>query len=97
MKEVKSMSPGRVLKVIVHEGGQEEPKVEVTVPLKLAKWALKLLPVVEGKIKEKADLDLNALRELVDEGFNELEELESLELVKVNDGDTRVRVSIEAG
>jgi|GEM_PF-2083053 len=90
------MSPGRVLKVTVHEGGQEEPKVEVTVPLKLAKWALKLMPVVEGKIKEQTNLDLDALRELVDEGFNELEELESFDLVKVNDGDTRVRVSIQA-
>jgi len=90
------MSSGHVLKVVVYEGGQEEPKVEVTVPLKLAKWALKLLPVVEGKIKEQANLDFDALRELVDEGFSELEEMESFDLVKVNDGDTRVRVSIEA-
>ena len=91
------MSPGRILKVVVYEGDQEEPKVEVTVPLKLAKWALKLAPIVEGKIKEKTDLNIDALRELVDEGFDELEELENFDLVKVNDGDTKVRVSIESG
>ena len=91
------MNPGRVLKVVVHEDGQEEPKVEVTVPLKLAKWALKLMPVVEGKIKSHTDLDLDALRELVEEGFSELEELENFDLVKVNDGDTKIRVSIEVG
>jgi hypothetical protein len=89
------MSPGRILKVVVHEGGQEEPKVEVTVPLKLAKWALKLLPVVEGKIKTQTDVDLDALRELVEEGFSELEEMDQFDLVKINDGDTRVKISIE--
>ncbi|MBM3213258.1 hypothetical protein FJZ33_13660 [Candidatus Poribacteria bacterium] len=86
----------RVLKVLVHEGDQEEPKVEVTVPLKLAKWALKLAPLAQGKIKEHApDIDINALQELLEEGFNELEELDQFELVKVRDGNTRVNVSIE--
>ncbi len=89
------MNSGPILKVIVHEGGQEEPKVEVTVPLKLAKWALKLMPVVEGKIKAQTDLDLDVLRELLDEGFGELEELGQFDLVKINDGDTRVQISIE--
>lgn len=89
------MNSGTVLKVVVHEGGQEEPKVEVTVPLKLAKWALKLLPVVEGKIKAQADVDLEALQGLLNEGFDELEKLEQFDLVKVNDGDTRVKISIE--
>ena len=89
------MNAGRILKVIVHEGEQEEPKVEVSVPLKLAKWALKLMPMLEGKIKSQTDLDFNALQELLDEGFGELEELGEFDLVKVNDGDTRVRISIE--
>lgn len=88
------MKSDRVLRVLVHEEGQEEPKVEVTVPLKLAKWALKLAPFVEGKIKAQTDLDFEALRQLLDEGFNELEDLEDFDLVKVNDGKTRVRVSI---
>ena len=47
------MGKGRIFKIIVTEEGNEEPKVEVTVPLKLAKWALKLMPLVEGKIKEQ--------------------------------------------
>ena len=89
------MGAGRILKVVVHEGEQEEPKVEVTVPLKLAKWALKLLPVAEGKIREQTDMDVNALKELLEEGVTEMEELGEFDLVKVNDGDTRVRISIE--
>jgi hypothetical protein len=84
----------RFFKVLVYEGG-EEPKVEVTVPLKLAKWALKILPVVKGEVEKHADLDFESLKELLEEGFNELEELEPLDLVKVNDGDTRVRIAIE--
>ena len=89
------MNSGRILKVIIREAGQEEPKVEVSLPLKLAKWALKLLPVVEGKIKAQTDMDLDALRELLDEGFGELEELGQFDLVKVHDGDTDIRISIE--
>lgn len=46
------MEKERIFKIIVTEEGMKEPKVEVTVPLKLAKWALKLMPFVEGKIKE---------------------------------------------
>ena len=89
------MNSGRILKVLIREAGQEEPKVEVSVPLKLAKWALKLMPVVEGKIKSQADLDFEALRELLDEGFSELEELEQFDLVKIHDGDTSIKISIE--
>ncbi|MBT4496591.1 MAG: hypothetical protein HOC74_02645 [Gemmatimonadetes bacterium] len=88
------MGERRFFKVLVYEGG-EEPKVEVTVPLKLAKWALKILPVVKGEVEKHADLDFESLKELLEEGFNELEELEPLDLVKVNDGDTRVRIAIE--
>jgi hypothetical protein len=89
------MSVGRILKVIVHEGGQEEPKVEVTVPLKLAKWALKLMPLVQSKIEGQVDLDLNALQGMLDEGFDELEELGEFSLVKINDGDTKVTIGLE--
>ena len=88
------MGERRFFKVLVYVGG-EEPKVEVTVPLKLAKWALKILPVVKGEVEKHADLDFESLKELLEEGFNELEELEPLDLVKVNDGDTRVRIAIE--
>ena len=88
------MSTGRILKIMVYEGG-EEPKVEVTVPLKLARWALSILPAVKGEIQKKADIDVEALRELLEEGFKELEEIEPMDLVKVNDGEDRVRISIE--
>jgi hypothetical protein len=89
------MAEGRIFKIIVIEGDQEEPKVEVTVPIKLAKWALKLLPFVEGKIKAQTDIDMNVLKELLDEGFDEMEQMGEFDLVKVNDGNTRVKISIE--
>ena len=86
-----------ILKVIIREGDQEEPKVEVSVPMKLAKWALKLLPVVEDKIKAETDLNVEALSALLDEGFDELSELGDFDLVKINDGNASIRISIEAG
>jgi hypothetical protein len=89
------MGAGRIFKVLIIEGEQEEPKVEVTVPIKLAKWALKILPLVEGKIKAQVDIDMNALKELLDEGFNEMEELGNFDLVKINDGNTKIKISIE--
>lgn len=88
------MSTGRIFKILVYEGGQE-PKVEVTVPLKLAKWALSILPAVKGEIQKRADIDVEALRSLLDEGFKELEEMEPMDLVKVNDGEDRVHISIQ--
>ena len=87
--------PGPILRVLIREGDQEEAKVEVAVPLKLAKWALKLLPVVEGKIKAETDLDVEALRALLDEGFDELAGLGNFDLVKINDGDASINISIE--
>ncbi len=87
--------PGPILRILIREGDQEEAKVEVCVPLKLAKWALKLLPVVEGKIKAETDLDIEALRALLDEGFDELEGLGNFDLVKINDGNASINISIE--
>lgn len=87
--------PGQVIKVLIKEKDQEEPKVEVTVPLKLAKWALKLLPVAESKIREETDIDVEALRALLEEGFDELSELGEVDLVKVNDGNSSIKISIE--
>jgi hypothetical protein len=86
----------KILRVVVQET-EEKPTVEVSVPLKLAKWALKLIPVVEEKIKSKTDfdIDINALQGLLDEGFDELEELEEFDFVKVHDDDTDIRISIE--
>ncbi|MDQ1328928.1 MAG: hypothetical protein QG641_2214 [Candidatus Poribacteria bacterium] len=89
------MAEGRILKIVVIEGDQEEPKVEVTVPIKLAKWALKIMPLVEGKIRAQTELDVNALKELLDEGFDEMEQMGQFDLVKVNDGKTKVKISIE--
>ena len=87
----------KILRVVVQEIGKEEPTVEVCVPLKLAKWALKLIPVVEDKIKSQTDfdIDINALQGLLDEGLGELEELEQFDFVKVHDEDTDIRISIE--
>ncbi len=85
---------GAILKILIREGDQEEAKVEVTVPLKLAKWGLKLLPVVESKIKAETDIDVSALQALLDEGFDELEELGDFDLVKINDGNASISIGI---
>jgi hypothetical protein len=86
---------GAIFKILIREGDQEEAKVEVTVPLKLAKWGLKLLPIVESKIKAETDIDVSALQALLDEGFDELEELGQFDLVKINDGNSSIKISIE--
>lgn len=88
------MSNGRIFKILVYEGG-EEPKVEVTVPLKLAKLALNIIPAVKGEIQKETDIDVEALHELLGDSFHELEDMAPMDLVKVNDGNTRVRISIE--
>ena len=84
------MSAGRIFKVLICEGGKEEPTVEVTVPLKLAKWVLSL-PAVKGKIQERADMDVDALHGML----AEMEEIEPMDLVKINDGEDRIRICIE--
>lgn len=84
----------KTFKILVYEGS-DEPKIEVTVPLKLAKWALSLLPVVKGEVEKHAEVDFEALRNLLNEGFTELESLEPLDIVKVQDGNTRIRIGIE--
>lgn len=89
------MAAKRYFKILVYEGDQEDPNVEVTVPLKLAKWALKLMPVVKGEVEKHADLDFESLQNLLEEGFTELEELEPIDLVKVRDKNQRVRIAIE--
>lgn len=88
------MATGRMFKILIYEGG-EEPKVEVTVPLKLAKLALSVLPAVKGEIQKQADIDVEALRSMLEDGFQELEAMAPMDLVKINDGDDRVRISIE--
>lgn len=88
------MASGRMFKVLVYEGG-DEPKVEVCVPLRLARLALSILPAVKGEIQKHADIDVETLRQLLGEGFKELEEMEPMDLVRVNDGANRVRISIE--
>ena len=86
---------GAIFKVIIREGDQEEPKVEVAVPLQLAKWALKLLPIVENKIQAETELNIEALGDLLNEGFDELEEIADFDLVKINDGNASIKISIE--
>jgi hypothetical protein len=83
-----------MFKVLVHEEGQEEPKVEVTVPLRMARWALSFMPLVKVELEKHPNIDFEALRTHLTEGFEELEKMEPFDLVKVNDGATRVRVSI---
>ena len=84
----------KTFKILIYEGS-DEPKVEVTVPLKLAKWALSLLPVVKGEVEKHAEIDFDALRGLLNEGFAELESLDPMDIVKIKDKDTSVRIGLE--
>jgi hypothetical protein len=83
-----------MLRITVQEG-EEEPKVEITLPLRLAKWALKLLPKVRTKLEGQPNIDTGVLKELIEEGLEELEELGSIDLVKIREGDVLIRISIE--
>ncbi len=84
----------RTIKVLVYDG-DEEPKVEVTVPLRLARWAIKVLPAVKGEIEKHADVDVEALRGQLNEAFDELEAMDPIDLVRVRDKNIRVRVGLE--
>jgi len=112
---------GKMLKVLVFEGDFEQPKVSVTLPLGLAKWAGKLIPqfvklgplaldltmINKAKSAEVAklmqekytnlDLDttIKTITEIIEEGFDELEEIGPFDLVTVQDDNNRVRICIE--
>lgn len=59
----------RFLKVRVFPAGSEKPKVNITVPIALLKWGMKLVPEsAKAKIEEK-EIDLKLLSEAFESGL----------------------------
>lgn len=59
----------RFLKVRVWEGGSDKPKVNVTLPISLVKWGLKMAPDhAKAKIAD-ADIDLKLVSEALEKGI----------------------------
>jgi len=76
-----------MLKIRVYEGDLEKPKVNVNIPLHLAKWAMKFIPEsAKAKIGEK-DIDIDEIAELIEEGVGG-------KLVEVEDEKKGERVEI---
>ncbi|MFO7675750.1 MAG: hypothetical protein R6X12_05505 [bacterium] len=58
----------RFLKVRVWEQGSEKPKVNVTLPISLVKWGMRMAPEqARAKIAD-ADIDLKAVSEALERG-----------------------------
>ncbi|MBN2208479.1 MAG: hypothetical protein JW759_04210 [Candidatus Coatesbacteria bacterium] len=89
VKDKKSLK-GKKLRIQVFEGSQEKPKVNIKLPLSLAKLGGKFLSRA-GKVKiEGLDLDIEAL-------VANLDDLDEENIIEVDDekGKTRVNLSIE--
>ena len=88
-KERESLK-GKKLRIQVFEGSQEKPKVNIKLPLSLAKLGGKFLSKA-GKVKiEGLDLDIEAL-------VANLDDLDEENIIEVDDekGKTRINLSIE--
>jgi hypothetical protein len=80
---------GKTLHVRVFRGGSERPSVNVNIPLSLAKWALKFVPVdAKARMGDK-EIELDELSTLLDEGVGEII------TVHDEDKDERVEISIK--
>ena len=89
VKDKKSLK-GKKLRIQVFEGDQEKPKVNIKLPLSLAKLGGRFLSKT-GKAKiEGLDLDLDAV-------LANLDDLDEENIIEVDDekGKTRVNLSIE--
>jgi len=77
----------KFLKVKVWEGGSEKPKVNITLPISLVKWGMKMAPEsAKAKIAE-ADVDLKVVADALEKGVTgkivEVDETEKGERVEV--------------
>ena len=88
-KEKKSLK-GKKLRIQVFEGDQEKPKVNIKLPLSLAKLGGKFLSKTGKARIEGLDLDLDAV-------LANLDELDEENIIEVDDekGKTRINLSIE--
>ena len=87
-KECCAVAPGKGKKLRIRVDGDE--KVNVSIPLSLAKLAANFIPKEQQKTMEESGLDLNTI-------LGHIEELEATgeDLVNVDSEDVKVRVYIE--
>ena len=83
-------SGGRFLKIRVYENGAPEAKVNVNIPMA---WAKFMVPFIEQKIGQKLrekgyEMDAEKIREALEAG-------ELGKIVDINDGGSKVEISIE--
>ncbi len=82
---------GRCLCVRVFEGDQDEPKVNVTVPLALGRLALRFIPRAALEKMEEEGIRLDDLDEII----SSVERAGPFRLVDIQDGSDKVQVVIE--
>jgi hypothetical protein len=63
---------GRTLHVRVFRADSERPKVNVNIPLTLARWALRFMPEHAKARMGDREIDLDELSTLLDEGTGEI-------------------------
>ncbi len=80
---------GKALRIRVYERGSERARVNVNVPLRLAKWALKFAPASARARLGEREIDLDELERLLDEGPGEVITVEDAEKGE------RVEITIE--
>ena len=93
------------VKIWESENGEEvdldsKPKVNVNIPLALAKTALKFIPQnaknkISEKIKERGNIDMNLEDLPLEDLLDEIKQFGSFTLVEIDDKDTKVRVVFE--
>lgn len=89
--QVASASGGRALRVRVSEGGNAAAKVNVTVPLGLAKLALKFIPRTALEAMEDEGISAEDIGELI----GSIEKAGPMQIVDVQADETKVEVFIE--
>jgi hypothetical protein len=89
--QVASGAAGHALRVRVTEGGGDRAKVNVTVPLGLAKLALKFIPRTALEALEDEGISPDDLNELV----SSIEKAGPMQIVDVQADEAKVEVFIE--
>jgi len=84
-------APGRCLRVRVFQGNTEKPQVNVTVPLALAKLAVKFIPRSALESLEEEGIKLEDIEQII----SSIESAGPMRIVDVEADDAKVEVFIE--
>lgn len=84
--KVKQTEGRRFIKILVEEAGRE--KVNISIPLSLARLALKFIPNSARDSLDEQDIDIDEILEAIDEG------VENGTLINIDDGDDHVVIKM---